>query len=54
MSEFGHFYHGEIGQPPIEQGLIVMNNELVHSYLMKQGYFQVKYKFTKPFHLLIN
>jgi hypothetical protein len=21
---------------------------------MKQGYFQMKYKFTKPFHLLVN
>jgi hypothetical protein len=33
---------------------IVTNNELVHLYLVKQGYFQMKYKFTKPFHLLIN
>jgi hypothetical protein len=21
---------------------------------MKQGYFQMKYKYTKPFHLLVN
>jgi hypothetical protein len=30
LSEFGHFYHGEIGQPPSELGLVVMHNELVH------------------------
>lgn len=40
--------------PLSEHGLVVTDNELVHKYLMNQGYFQVKYKFTKPFHLLIN
>jgi hypothetical protein len=29
FDEFGHFYHGEIGQPPSEQGLVIMENELV-------------------------
>ncbi len=43
------FYHGEINQPPNEWGPIVMDNELFHHYLMKQNYFQMKYKFTKPF-----
>jgi hypothetical protein len=32
-----------------ERGLIVMDNELFYDYLLKQGYFQVKYKFIKPF-----
>jgi hypothetical protein len=49
LNEFEHFYHGEIGQPPSEQGLIDTNSELVHWYLVKQGYFKVKYNFTKPF-----
>jgi hypothetical protein len=48
------FYHGEIDQAPSEQGLVVMDSELVHWYLVKQCYSQMKYKFTKPFHLLIN
>ncbi len=30
LSEFGHFYHGEIGQLPNERGPVVTNNELVH------------------------
>jgi hypothetical protein len=30
LSEFGHFYHGEFGQPPDEWGPIVMDNELIH------------------------
>jgi hypothetical protein len=42
MNEFDHLYHGE-------HGLIVTDNELIHYYLMKQGYFQMKYKFTKSF-----
>ncbi len=54
MNEFGYFYHDETNQPPNEQGPVVKNNELVHLYLVKQGYFQVKYKFTKLFHLLDN
>ncbi len=41
------FYHGETGQPLNEWGPVAMNSELVHQYLMK-------YKFTKPFHLLVN
>jgi hypothetical protein len=36
----------EIGEPLIEWGLVARDNELV---LVKQGYSQVKYKFTKPF-----
>jgi hypothetical protein len=48
LSEFGHFYHGETGQPPSEWGLVAMDNELVHYYLIEQGYFQVKYKFIEP------
>jgi hypothetical protein len=48
------FYYGETGQPPNAQRTIVMDNESVHYYLVKQGYFKVKYKFTKPFHLLVN
>jgi hypothetical protein len=48
------FYHGEIGQPPNEQGLVATNNKFVHKYLMKQGYFKVKYKITNPFNFLIN
>jgi hypothetical protein len=43
------FLLGEIGQPPSERGPIVMDIELFHKYLMKQGYSQVKYKFTKLF-----
>jgi len=30
LNEFGHFYHGEISQPPNEQGLVIMDNELIH------------------------
>jgi hypothetical protein len=30
-----------------------MNNELFHYYLTKQGYYKVKYKFTKAIHLLV-
>jgi len=37
-----------------EWGLVITNNESVHYYLVKQGYFQMKYKFIKSFHLLIN
>ncbi len=39
--------------PLNEEGPVVTNSELVHNYLMNQNYFQVKYKFTKPFHLLV-
>jgi hypothetical protein len=35
--------------PPSEQWLVAANNELFDYYLVKQGYSQVKYKFTKPF-----
>jgi hypothetical protein len=31
-----------------------MDIELVHYYLLKQGQSQMKYKFTKSFHLSIN
>jgi hypothetical protein len=30
LNEFRHFYDGEIGQPPGEQGPIDMDSELVH------------------------
>jgi hypothetical protein len=30
LSEFGHLYHDETDQPPNEQGLVVMDSELVH------------------------
>jgi hypothetical protein len=40
------FLLGEIDQHLNEWGPIVTNNEL---YLVKQGYFQKKYKFIKPF-----
>jgi hypothetical protein len=30
LSEFEHFYHGEIGQTPSEQGVVIMDSELVH------------------------
>jgi len=30
LSEFGHFYHGEIGQPLNERGPIAMYSELIH------------------------
>jgi hypothetical protein len=40
--------------PPSEQGPVATDNELVHNYLVNQSYFQIKYKFTKPFHLLVN
>jgi hypothetical protein len=46
LNEFGHFYHGEIGQPFSERELVATDSELVH--------YLVKYKFTKPFHLLDN
>jgi len=45
LNKFGHFYHAEIGQPPSEWGLVAMDSELVHWYLMKQGYSQMKYNF---------
>jgi hypothetical protein len=40
------FLPSEIDQPSSEWGPIATNNEL---YLVKQGYFQMKYKFIKPF-----
>jgi hypothetical protein len=43
------FYHGEIDQPPNERRPVTKNNEFIHEVLMKQGYSQVKYKFTKQF-----
>ncbi len=43
------FLYGETGQPPNEQGLVATDNELVYYYVMKQGYFEVKYKFIKLF-----
>ncbi len=49
VSEFEHIYDGETSQPLGEWGPIAMNNELVHQYIVKQGYYQMKYKFTKPF-----
>jgi hypothetical protein len=30
LREFGHFYHGEIGQPYSEHGLVAMDSELIH------------------------
>jgi len=36
-----------------EWGLVTTDNELVHYYLVKQGYFQMTYKFTKSFHVLV-
>jgi hypothetical protein len=35
--------------PLMNKDQIAMNNELFHSYLVKQGYSQMKYKFTKSF-----
>jgi hypothetical protein len=54
LNKFGHFYHDETSQPFSEHRLVIMNNELVHCYLVKQCYFKMKYKFTKPFQLLVN
>ncbi len=48
------FYHDEIGQPLSEREPVIEDNEFIHQYLVKQGYFQVKYKFIEPFHLLVN
>ncbi len=53
LSEFGHFYHGEISQPLSEQGPVATDKELIHQYLVKQGYYKMK-QIYQAIHLLVN
>jgi hypothetical protein len=54
LSEFGHFYHDEIGQPPIGQGPIVMHNGIGSLIPSETRLFSSEIQIYQAIHLLIN